>query len=306
MSETPSSAGIEQKVYFFDRGFVDRDETGKFIVGGKNKTKIDTLQDTSTPYQFIAGEIGEKRHKFWKEKLKGNNVVLNSIPEELRQSIRTQLQESGLKELDVFTEPLIGEQIALQGRATDGLTGLRTKTTIDEDLSRVLSFERRMAMKDHKKDHDVALIMLDFDHFKKVNDEYGHQAGDIALKTLARVLKDVVRKEDFVYRYGGEEFCIVLQETTLAAAQHVAEKVRLALEGTIIKITKNTTLNKTVSLGIANLRSIPDWNDKTESELLEQLINRADVALYQSKGNGRNQTTLWDSSFGEEKEEVKK
>ena len=120
------------------------------------------------------------------------------------------------------------------------------------------------------------LILLDLDHFKSINDSFGHQSGDRALEHVATLFKQLVRSTDFAGRIGGEEFLIILPDTALSNSHELAERIRLT--------TANTTGNTvtpacTVSIGIAQLR---------EGDTLQSLIQRADEALYQAKSNGRN------------------
>src|SRR5262249_35634032 len=118
------------------------------------------------------------------------------------------------------------------------------------------------------------------DHFKKINDTYGHLVGDVVLKEVARRLQEQVRREDVFARYGGEEFCLVLPETTDDAARHVAQELRsrgaetrLHVNGTVIQVT--------VSIGVA----VVNATDRT----VPDLIQRADARLYEAKRGGRDQ-----------------
>ncbi|WP_403019959.1 GGDEF domain-containing protein [Salinibacterium sp. GXW1014] len=128
-----------------------------------------------------------------------------------------------------------------------------------------------------------SVLMCDIDRFKLVNDTHGHAVGDQMLIEVARVLDGGVRAGDSVVRWGGEEFLLVLSETSAAAAFALAERLRLAISGRDIQITGAVT----VSMGVA------EWN---EGDGLASLVSRADAALYVSKTSGRNRTTLADSS----------
>ena len=124
-----------------------------------------------------------------------------------------------------------------------------------------------------------ALIMIDIDHFKKVNDDYGHMAGDQILRLIAQVLEDQTRLNDFVSRYGGEEFAVLLPESTADQGRCVAEKILRAVENTSL-LHENSKLKVTVSAGVGEV--------DTENDTPETLLQRVDVALYQAKKNGRN------------------
>ena len=128
---------------------------------------------------------------------------------------------------------------------------------------------------------DVSLLYMDLDHFKLVNDTYGHPVGDQVLKGVARILKEQARDSDVVARYGGEEFAIVMSETDEAGATVIAERIRDRV-ARIVHRTPQGPLQVTISLGTA---TFPD-DARTKAELIE----RADGCLYHAKRHGRNQT----------------
>jgi diguanylate cyclase (GGDEF)-like protein len=141
----------------------------------------------------------------------------------------------------------------------------------------------------HKQ--SMAFMMLDLDYFKMVNDTYGHDAGDAVLKALSKVLTDSVRASDYVIRYGGEEFLILLQESDALQALDVAEKIRSSVEGLRIQVS-GAVLQKTISIGIADYPN--------DSDTFWQAVKFADVALYHAKDSGRNRVVrftreLWDA-----------
>lgn len=125
----------------------------------------------------------------------------------------------------------------------------------------------------------LSIIMLDVDHFKAVNDRYGHSAGDAVLRQVAEGLMDLVRPSDFVFRYGGEEFLILLVETDCAEAIQVAERLRKHFEIRRITLPDETDLRITVSAGVATYEGHPDY---------EYFIDAADAALLRAKQAGRN------------------
>ncbi|MFO7527283.1 MAG: GGDEF domain-containing protein [Marinobacter sp.] len=128
----------------------------------------------------------------------------------------------------------------------------------------------------------LSVVIADLDDFKQVNDTWGHNAGDQALREVARRLKDCLRKQDVVCRWGGEEFLILLPETDSNGAMRVAEKCRSSVSETLIDIMGHGH-TQTISLGVATL---------TGGESVEELINRADRALYSAKKSGRNRVEL--------------
>ncbi|AIA70530.1 diguanylate cyclase [Pectobacterium atrosepticum] len=125
----------------------------------------------------------------------------------------------------------------------------------------------------------LSIAMIDIDHFKSVNDTYGHAAGDNILKRIAEILYESTRNSDYVFRYGGEEFLIVLIETPKVAAHTIIERLRKKIENHFIHLQNGESVKMTISAGIAVYSGHPDY---------ECLIKAADDALYQAKANGRN------------------
>ncbi|MCK4729091.1 MAG: GGDEF domain-containing protein, partial [Desulfobacterales bacterium] len=126
--------------------------------------------------------------------------------------------------------------------------------------------------------------MLDIDHFKKVNDQYGHLAGDDVLEELARLIRQNIRDVDAVGRYGGEEFIIILPKTDLSSALNVTERIRKAIEMAGIKDSEGNVFSITVSQGLASYKPGEDKHS---------FISRADDALYAAKENGRNRVETY-------------
>ena len=155
----------------------------------------------------------------------------------------------------------------------DGLTKLFNKRYFLERLDSELKFAQR-------HETSLSLLMLDFDHFKKINDTLGHLAGDTVLATIANVLQKAVRNEDVVARFGGEEFAIILRAIGMDSAQLTAERLRKLVETTYIPI-EGKDIKATVSVGLAGYPSTP-------CKSLEQLVEAADKALYRAKHAGRN------------------
>jgi diguanylate cyclase (GGDEF)-like protein len=145
----------------------------------------------------------------------------------------------------------------------DPLTGLGNRRLMETQLEKCFEVARRY-------DEDLSLVMVDIDHFKRYNDTLGHQAGDQLLAILAKILLREVRRADYVFRFGGEEFLVLLPETGPERAMEAAERLRMAVE---------TEAGVTISLGVAAL------NGSMEPE---ELIADADSSLYQAKQNGRN------------------
>jgi diguanylate cyclase len=155
---------------------------------------------------------------------------------------------------------------------TDSLTGLANRRAFDDEIQRRFAeWQRRRA--------PFTLMMLDADNFKPINDSYGHLAGDEALRQIAKVITSSSRQMDFRCRIGGDEFVVVMPDTSLQEARAAAERMRKAIESTVIEFG-NVSLSLTCSFGVARVAV----NDKDVS----QIVRRADESLYKSKDAGRN------------------
>ncbi|WP_319562688.1 GGDEF domain-containing protein [Marispirochaeta sp.] len=152
----------------------------------------------------------------------------------------------------------------------DTLTGLLNRRSFDKNI--VTEWRRRS-----RYQRPLSLIMIDIDHFKKINDRYGHQKGDAVLKTVAAIIHDNVRYSDYPCRYGGEELVVILPETTLQSALVTAEKLRSLVEKQVLEIEAITV---TISLGVGAY-------DHTMKKP-EDLVATADRAMYKAKKEGRN------------------
>jgi diguanylate cyclase (GGDEF)-like protein len=160
---------------------------------------------------------------------------------------------------------------------TDGLTGLTNHRTFQARFEDLL---QRAARHGHK----VALLLCDVDHFKKVNDGYGHPVGDEVLRRVAKVLQEVPRKIDIPARYGGEEFAVILDNVDVAQAKAVAERIRIEISKVVVD-TEKGPLSVTESIGVSAFPD--DGRDRAT------LIERADLALYHAKHTGRNRVITW-------------
>lgn len=160
----------------------------------------------------------------------------------------------------------------------ESLTGLYRREAILEELDRELERAQRY-------NRPLTLAMADLDHFKEVNDRYGHLAGDTLLKAIAQAASDGLRSTDWLGRYGGEEFLVVLPETDIAGAVSVAEKIRSLVQQTAVPMDDGTLARVTISIGLASLR---DDQPREERITARDLIAAADRSLYAAKNSGRN------------------
>lgn len=162
---------------------------------------------------------------------------------------------------------------AMQMALLDPLTRLGNRAALDNALHRELQLAER-----HK--HELSLLMIDVDHFKVINDQHGHARGDDVLQAIASTIAHVCRESDISFRFGGEEFVVLLRKTNEAGAGIIAERLRS--EVSKISLTQNgKTIQPTVSIGISTRSS-------DQKEHIEQLFERADKALYEAKQAGRN------------------
>lgn len=141
-------------------------------------------------------------------------------------------------------------------------------------------------------DDDLICMFLDVDHFKNVNDTYGHQTGDLVLRYMVSLIKEQVRSCDIVARYGGEEFVVALPTTTLQAAHEIAERLRQAICSTTLNFN-DKQFNVSISIGMASLRSLLTAQPPDAEFIGTALLDRADKALYAAKNGGRNQVAVY-------------
>jgi diguanylate cyclase (GGDEF)-like protein len=164
-------------------------------------------------------------------------------------------------------------QAALQSALRDELTGCGNKRALDASLHR----EAELSVRHNTP---LSILMLDVDHFKHINDTYGHLAGDNVLRDLAATIKKCARQSDLCFRYGGEEFLLILDDTDVNQAVRIAERIRESVE-THTYLHKGKIIPVTISIGTSTF---------TQGETLDSLKERADKALYTAKEGGRNLT----------------
>jgi diguanylate cyclase (GGDEF)-like protein len=200
----------------------------------------------------IFDEISKNNNRYWIIRKITHNHICYYIQE--------------LKYLNFILEEMEKKSII------DGLTGTYNKKEIEESLKKYLLIYLRY------KKNPFSVIIFDIDFFKKVNDTYGHLAGDYILKELSKLIKEVIRDSDILGRFGGEEFMIILPETKVVGAIKLAKRLRKACEEHTF-IFDGQKINITISLGVTSV---------TKTDFVESLIERCDTALYDAKKNGRN------------------
>ncbi len=159
---------------------------------------------------------------------------------------------------------------AVRSSFIDPLTGVKNRAAMDNALLREVELCRRQGA-------SMSIILMDLDYFKRVNDRHGHAAGDTALRTVAQCAENCIRSSDMLFRFGGEEFLILLSYTRADGALLLAERVRRRIEK--LEPVPGTDIRLTVSLGVSSLR---------ENETAKSLFDRADKTLYEAKQAGRN------------------
>jgi diguanylate cyclase (GGDEF)-like protein len=195
-------------------------------------------------------------------------------PEELVARMRVHLKIKHLQD-----DLKRSNELLLELSNTDHLTGLFNRRFLMEALDKEVQRARR-------KDGQVALLMLDIDHFKRVNDTHGHLQGDVVLQKVALHIQKELRSYDTAARYGGEEFVALLPDTSLKEAFNVADRIRLSVQG--MRFAGSLSNEQvTVSLGVALFPS-PCFDD------IDGLLRAADEALYQAKERGRNRVIISD------------
>lgn len=235
-------------------------------------------------------------------RLKAQKDGLHDVPVIMltgKEDVRAKVQGLSEGASDYLTKPFHDEELVARARVHLKLKELqdelRKKNALLEELSRTDSLtgllNRRFLMelllaefqKSSRYGTPLSLVMLDIDHFKRVNDTYGHITGDAAIKAVAQVLRREIRTCDLAARFGGEEFAVVLPQTDQEGALIAAERCRRAVEATAI-VAGDQELHITASFGVATC-------PRADLGTIEQLIGAADEALYRAKGTGRNRVT---------------
>lgn len=195
-------------------------------------------------------------------------VERNELAARVRTQIRRQRYAMELRES-------VSNTMALA--ITDDMTGLYNRRYFDRHLGMMLN-------RAQVQERDMALMILDIDHFKSVNDSYGHDVGDAVLREFATRLKRNIRGVDLACRFGGEEFVVLMPDTDIVQAELVAERVRQSISERVFEVNAGRPLAVTVSAGVTL--------NESDADTPETLIKRADVALYRAKREGRNRVVF--------------
>jgi diguanylate cyclase (GGDEF)-like protein len=223
--------------------------------------------DVGTRYDEI-GQLGKAfniMHSTIKRQIGELNAHRDILEQEVRE--RTKDLEEANKKLDLISK-------------TDELTGLPNR----RDMNETIANEVGRVQRTHKP---FCFIFIDIDHFKNINDTYGHACGDVILKSVAQTIRGLLRKYDVFARYGGEEFLTLLPETDLEGAAVVAERFRKQIEKMTVRYA-DFTIKITITLGVAK------YDDRLGAD---RSIQMADKALYQGKESGRNRVIVWEPEW---------
>lgn len=247
---------------------------------------VDGISNPEICYSFRPpAEAGERRHVCFPIIQSGSvgSVVqlVSTVDEQEKLQDRVPYINVYLRETAPVLETKRLMESLRDSTLRDPMTGLNNRRFLEEYVETLVASV-------HRKHSHAAILMLDLDYFKMVNDTYGHDAGDAVLKALSNVLKQSVRASDLVIRYGGEEFLIILLDSQGDAAVQVAENIRVAVEGLKVQVA-GIVLQKTISIGISDF--------PTDSDTFWQAVKFADVALYQAKEKGRNRVIRFDTSM---------
>jgi diguanylate cyclase len=211
------------------------------------------------------------------------NGLIAKVDEELLPAISTDLAAgrditAGLAALHAGVTEILNSLGVLfhASRSSNDVEDPLTRALNRRFLPSIISYELRVA---HQTGRPMSVLFLDIDHFKHINDTYGHAAGDSVLRAIARVLEEACRLSDVIFRYGGEEFLVVMGDTDAQQMLVGAERLRQMIENTPIRLPDGSMQSITVSIGAAQYAGHPDY---------EALLRAADAALYRAKKNGRN------------------
>ncbi len=250
------------------------------MLDSQSMTHADDIDaDRASVQRMLSGEI--TRYELEKRYLHKNGSVVWAL---LTASLVRDSDEQPLylvSQVQDITARKMAEEALMRLAVRDELTGLFNR----REMNRLLQEE---ILRSHRHQRPLSLLMVDIDWFKRVNDTYGHQAGDLALQQVAKAILDCVRTLDRAARYGGEEMAIILPETSGAEAMVVAERIRMHVAGNVFSVgqaQRGPGISLTVSVGISTMTNPLEGST-------ERLIGDADRALYTAKHRGRNCSVL--------------
>ncbi len=168
----------------------------------------------------------------------------------------------------------------------DQLTGFYNRRYIEEAIEPILKNAKRRGA-------TIGLLMLDIDYFKEINDRYGHDVGDLVLRSVSQAIRESIRESDIPIRFGGEEFMVLLTDVKNNAV-NVAEKIRKSIESKVISLPNGSVIKRTISIGVVEI--------PTDTDKFWQAVKFADVALYKAKEGGRNRVVRYQKDMWQDEE----
>lgn len=265
----------------------------KGYIGGTLKTLQANLKHMTWQTKMVTLGDFTQRVEFMGEFAESFNAMVTQLDQTLKELVRKETEvrkvnEDLLKEITIRKETEAAlrksEETLRLLAVTDALTSLYNrghfnKLAMDE-INRALRYSR-----------PLSAMMFDIDFFKRINDTFGHTAGDTVLKMVAKATKEVVRAADIPARYGGEEFIVLLPETTVLETATVAERLRRQIEETTVEAEK-CPITITASFGVSDY--LRKGNRRPQERVLSEFLANADRAMYASKNTGRNRVTVFE------------
>lgn len=283
--EASSSHKIMQSVYSHQQIRCDfeqacrADRTNSIVDSCQFEHLCQQMQDDDVQYVCVPFSISNDL-----------DLVMSFVTHNKEEALRVRALLPAIQDYVDAAKPEIVSKKLMQtlekSARTDALTGLFNRKYLEESIDKIVHQSNR-------SNTPYGVLMADIDHFKMINDTYGHDVGDEAIRIIAQTLEQCVRQSDLVVRYGGEEFIVLLYNCDADYVKSVAEKIRIAFSKKKIK-AKHETFSKTISIGAAMFPK--------QSENFWQVIKYADVALYYAKNSGRNKVVLYDPSLVKEGE----
>ncbi len=236
----------------------------------ESRTRVDQLRETDNKYEDSIYDLAKEEDQF-RDKLKEERVTGKATD----------------RLANLYADKALESMEREKNKYIDEMTGLPNRNSFLEHLPEMINLMVR-------EGGDGVLLMLDFDNFKAINDTYGHQAGDQAIKALSAIVAKYCRRQsDLIYRFGGDEFVVFMSHTNMREAQKRADKIRIIKGGD----GQEVAIRATISIGCASAADLVDLKNKTSQQIVDELERRADTALYASKKGGRNRVMTYDDKL---------
>jgi len=259
------------------------------------RKRVDGIKDNNDqrPQDSPICDLADKENDY--RKLLKSEELFIQIAERAKKDEESKKDEEKARILvnklgDIHSTVVLEKMEAKEQAWMDELTQLKNRRALKEEGAQILSLESNQGK-------NCSLLILDIDFFKKINDTYGHPVGDKILEDFSKIIEDNIRTADIAYRYGGEEFVVLLPDANLAEVREIAERIREKVEAHAYILTDGTAIKHTVSIGCSDVSQIKNpkkrMSKEEATEALEELIINADKALYEAKENKRNQVVMF-------------